>query len=197
MKITLTLHDFSKYNTRFDLLDRLKDLYPNFKVTMFTIPDDFKHKDNINELNGIRQRLEWIQIVPHGLKHNSSEAKRWTYEQFRYVVIPEIDKIFKREGLPYQRGFVSPHWDTCKDVAQVLTDLDWFQAISPKRKDQPHAKRFYIHDYTINEDFPLDRDLKLQGHLNSTSPDNLELCFNNLTRLPKETQWCFVSVHQH
>ena len=196
MKVTLTLDDFSIENNRLDLLFKLKEHFPNFKVNLFTVPNDFKHpiKHRDEELKKIKECLDWIQIIPHGLRHNSSEAKRWNYEQFRYAVIPEIERIFERDGLPFERGFKSPHWDTHSNVAQALTDLGWWQAISPKRKDQPHARRFYIHDFTINEDFPL-KDIKLQGHINNTSPDDLELNFNNLLKIPKNATWHFVSEH--
>ena len=87
MQICLTLDDFSVLNNRLDLLKKLKKHFPNFKVSLFTVPDDVKHKGNYKrELTKIKE-LDWIQIIPHGFQHNSSEAKKWTYKQFRYDII--------------------------------------------------------------------------------------------------------------
>jgi hypothetical protein len=194
MKIVLTLDDFSVLNNRLDLLWRLKKHFDNFKVSLFTVPDDIKHKiGNRDEaLAKIKDCLDWIQIIPHGLRHNSSEAKKWDYWLFRDKIVPAIKKHFDKDGLPYVFGFKAPHWDWTQGVVNALNELNWFGAISPKRPDMPVTKRFYIHDYSIHEDFILKDGLKLQGHLNGTSPDDLEKNIDKLLKLP-QVEWCFAT----
>lgn len=195
-KVALSLDDFSVLNNRLDLLWRLREHYPNFKVSLFTIPNDIKHKaGNRDEaLIRIKECLDWIQIIPHGLKHNSSEAKKWDYWTFKDKIMPAIKETFDKDGLPFEKGFKAPHWDWNKGVVRALDEEGWWGAISPKREDMVSTKRFYIHNYGLNEDYlGARRDiLKLQGHINDTSPDDLENNFDNLLKLP-DIEWHFVT----
>jgi hypothetical protein len=194
IKICLTLDDFSVENHRLDLLFTLKNKFPDFKVSLFTIPIDVKNKELSRvALNRIKENLDWIQIIPHGLYHNSSEAKKWTYGGFKNVVIPAIDCAFKKDGLSYVKGFKAPHWDWNKEVVQALDDLGWWGAISPKRPEMPQTKRFYTYDYSIDETLVLSPILRLQGHINPVCKDDLELNMENLMKLPKDAKWCFAT----
>ena len=48
-KVSLDLHDFSILNNRMDLLFQLKEFFPNFKVSMFTIPWDYRQEKNSSQ----------------------------------------------------------------------------------------------------------------------------------------------------
>ena len=193
-QITLTLDDFSIENHRLDLLLTLKNWIPNFKVSLFTIPVDIKNKGlNRSALSRIKENLYWIEIIPHGLYHNSSEAKKWSYGEFKNEIIPAIDKAFKKDGLPYVKGFKAPHWDWNAEVVRALDDLGWWGAISPKRPEMPQTKRYYTYDYSIDETFVLKPILRLQGHINPACKDDLELNMENLMKLPKDAKWVFAS----
>lgn len=197
MKVCLTLDDFSVLNNRLDLLWRLKNHFPTFKVSLFTIPDDIKHTVGNREeaLKKIKECLPWMQIIPHGYQHNgSSEISKMSYNQFRDTV-HKVKEAFDKDGLPFVEGFKPPHWNWNAEVVRALDDLGWFGAVSPKRPDTPRTKRIYQHTHGIDEQFPLGQDLKLQGHINGTSPDDLERCFDNLLRLPQDTTWHFVTEY--
>src|SRR5512135_2846912 len=114
MKVSLDLHDFSVVNNRMDLLFRLKERYPNFKVSLFTIPVDDRrdwgpYLLRPDYLRLVKENLGWMQLIPHGYAHNGWEMRNCDYREFLRF-LPEIEKAFKGDGLPYEKGFCAPHW---------------------------------------------------------------------------------------
>ena len=186
MKVSLDLDDWSVRNNYMDLLLALKQTYPHFKVSLFAVPDDIKHRHGEKVLP-----KDWMQIIPHGLHHNSAEAKKWTYDQFRNEIIPAIKKAFDADGIEFVRGFKAPHWGWNKEVVRALDDEGWWGAVHPGLK-MILPKKYYAFTYSI-DDFPLEETLKLHGHLNGTSKDDLEKCLPNLLRLPLDTEWRFIT----
>lgn len=195
VKVSLDLHDFSVANNRLDLLWKFKGYFPNFKVSLFTVPFDIKNekgqKDRKETLRKIHDCLGWIQIIPHGLTHNSSEARHWDYDHFINTVVPSIKVNFERDELPFVEGFCAPHWDWNKDVVRALDDLGWWGAITPKRK-MLSTKKFYQYTDTI-DNIVMKDVIKLHGHLNGTSFDDLEKNFLNVYNLPKDVEWHFIT----
>ncbi len=49
-QISLDFHDFSILRSRMDLLEQLKEHYPNLKVSMFTIPYDYEYETSMLRL---------------------------------------------------------------------------------------------------------------------------------------------------
>lgn len=198
MKVCLDLHDFSVVHNRLDVLLKLKDLFPNFKVSLFTIPVD-KQEDwgpsLIREdfLKEIKKHLDWIQIIPHGYGHNGREMRNMDYYTFKEQVIPAIKKRFEEDGLPYEGGFVAPHWDWTEGVVRALDEEGWWGAID-RDKIIPCPKKYYQYNFLLNEPFwEADYDLKLHGHVYGTRND-IGRCFDNILRLlPKNPEWCFVT----
>jgi hypothetical protein len=197
MIVSFDLHDFSILNNYFDLLLKLREYYPTFKVSLFTVPFDIKHKEGNRQeaLTKIKTCLDWIQIIPHGIYHNSSEMRRCSYQQFKDHVIPAITSYFNNDGLPFVKGFCAPHWNWNTNVVRCLDDMGWWGAISPKRLDMPSTKKFYQYSYALDEPYLEVKSniLKLHGHLNGTSKDDLGKCFHNIFKLPLSTEWHFVT----
>lgn len=199
MKVVLNLDDFSVVNNHLDLLLKLKEHFPNFKVSLFTVPIDRKNDwgpycNREEYLKKIKECLDWIQIIPHGLTHDSSrEMQDLDYDTFKKRIIPAIKEAFDRDGLPFVNGFKAPHWKWSGGVVKALDDEGWFGAII-KDKTMPSTKKFYQYTHLLNEPF-WESDLevlKLHGHIYGTSGD-LEACFNNLLKLPIDTQWHYVT----
>jgi hypothetical protein len=196
IKVALDLHDFSIVNNRLELLLKLKEKYPNFKVSLFTVPFDSKEdwgpwllRDKY--LKEIKDNLDWIQIIPHGLYHNGREVSRWDYKYTKNIAIPKILVEFNSLGIPIEKGFCAPHWKWNKDVVKALDELGWWGAIWGN-ESIPCTKRFYKASTRIDEEFSLDNDLKLHGHIYGTKND-LGICLENLMRLPSDTEWYFVT----
>lgn len=194
MKIALDLHDFSVVENRLDLLLKLKELYPDFKVSLFTVPID-KKKDwgsylvRRENLAKIKANLDWMQIIPHGLYHDSNQEMMVGYEVFKHDILPKIEEAFQTDGLPYEKGFCAPHWRWTEEVVKVLDEFGWWGAIDP-RQNKPCPKRFYAYSHKLDE--PLEGELlKIHGHIYGTKND-IGLNFNKLTNL-KDVEWHYIT----
>ena len=197
MRATLDLHDFSVVNNRLLWLLGLKQHFPNFKVSLFTVPFD-KKEDWGPSLIGddflieIKKNLDWIQLIPHGLYHNGSEMSNYDYSTFKEKIMPEITDAFDSKGLPYVKGFCAPHWRWTDGVVKALDEAGWWGAVD-RDKQMPYTKRYYRYNFLLNEPFwESKEDLKLHGHIYGTKND-IGRCFDNLLKLPKDTEWVFVS----
>jgi hypothetical protein len=197
--VVLDLHDFSVANNRLDLLLKIKDKYPSFKVSMFTVPFDKRgdwgpsliHDDNLKR---IHKNLDWIQIIPHGLEHLSrSEIEHYDYESFIYEAIPKITQKFNEDELPFVRGFCAPHWRWSDGVVKALDDMGWWGAVLREDKIKK-TKRFYRYNYLLNERFWESEEeiLKLHGHVYGTKND-IGKCLDNIMKLPEDVEWHYAT----
>ncbi len=194
-QVCLGLHDFSVVNNRLDLLLKLKQYFPDFKVSLFTVPYDEPQDWGpfllLEEfLTQIKENLDWIQIIPHGLQHKGREMRGMESSQFKLCLL-RIEQLFKKNDIPYINGFCAPHYAWSSDVVRVLDEMGWWGAI-PRDKVIPTPKRFYKFSHIINEPFWESKDpaLKLHGHVYGTKSD-LGKCFDNLLKLPIDTDWHF------
>lgn len=198
MKVALSLDDFSIVNNRLDLLLRLKEHFPEFKVSLFTIPIDQKVDVGPYRLRGtylkeIKKNLDWMQFIPHGYTHKGSEMRNSEYRYFKEVTIPGIIKAFEKDGLPFEKGFKAPHWRWSDGVVKALDELGWWGAIDPRQPHMEKTNNFYCYSHAIDHPFWTSKqDLQLHGHVYGTAND-LGLCIDNLFKLPQDTEWCFVT----
>jgi len=196
MIVCLDLHDFSATNNRLDLLLRLKREYPNFKVSLFTVPEEKGDWGatliRSESLEKIKENLDWIQIIPHGIRHDGSEVKVWDYHFTKEIAIPYIEKVFAKDDLPFEKGFCAPHWRWNNEVVKALNDLDWWGAVDPRQPLMPCPNKFYKYSHVIDAPFPTEGEVKLHGHIYGTKND-LGLCFKNLLTIPLSAEWHFVT----
>src|SRR3989344_6335826 len=102
IKVCLDLHDFSVVNNRLNLLLKLKEHFPDFKISLFTVASDISadwgpfciRGDMLKE---IKKHLDWIQIIPHGLFHNK-ELEFCDYRTFKDKIMPAIKEAFDKDG---------------------------------------------------------------------------------------------------
>lgn len=197
MNVCLDIHDWSIVNNRLDLLLKLKQIYPGFKVSCFTVPIDKKEGwgPSLNRekyLAEIKKHLDWIQIIPHGLYHNGHEMDNVSYETFTSYIIPTIQETFEKDGLPYEKGFCAPHWRWTKGIVMALDSMGWWGAVDRRQPNMLSTKRFYKYSHCLDEQIPVEGEVKLHGHAYGTKND-LEACFNNLFNVPRDAVWHFVT----
>ena len=198
MKVCLDLHDFSVAYNRLDVLMRLKDHFPDFKVSLFTIPMESKadwgpYLTRSESLRQITKNLDWIQIIPHGLRHEGSEMRYCSYYEFKDRILPTIQEALANDGLPYIHGFCAPHWRWSDGVIRVLNEMGWWGAIDRRQPYMLRTKRFYRYSHCIDEKLPQEAEvLKLHGHVYGTTND-LERCLDNIFGLTKLVEWHFVT----
>lgn len=200
--ICCEFHDFSVLNNRLDLLTTLKEHFPNLKVTMFTIPFDYRAEGSPSgrimrptTLEAIKKNLDWIQIVPHGLLHLPREFEKCDYDTMKNKVMPAIDEAFKKDGLPYEKGFCAPYWLWNAEVVRALDEEGWWGAIDPRQPKMLKTKRFYGYSHSIADPFwGSDKDvLKLHGHMSEPDPNNIQRCFFNLMKMPTDAKFVYAT----
>ena len=202
-QICLDFDDWSVLNNRMDLLLRLRESYPKLKVSLFTIPCDYVYEGHLNAsllrkdtLAMIKKNLDWIEIIPHGLLHTNKEFEKCTYETMIENVLPAIDETFKKDGLPYVKGFKAPYWLWNKEVVMALNDSGWWGAIDRKGAyGDMVPERYYRYTHGIDEWFSESNlpVLKLHGHITGASNNGIERCFANLFRMPTDAEFKFAS----
>lgn len=200
-KVSLDLHDFSIHNNHLDQLLEIKSHIPNFKVSMFTIPYDYPLETHpvmrINrqaQLDRIKENLSWIQLIPHGVMHIDNEFANCDKHTMR-MVIDGIGDIFDKDNLPYEKGFCAPFWLWNEDVVSVLDDNGWWGAVDRNQSNMVCPKRFYKYSHSLEEPFWTTTDdiLKLHGHMDKPSKNNLDDCFMNILKLDDNVEWHFVT----
>lgn len=201
MIYSLDLHDATISNNGINLLKQFKEHYPKFKVSLFFIPVDRTSevvaqarmmKDRNIQL--IRENLDWIELLPHGLVHMNREFEkcdRWTMK----MTLQAIDEAFKTYDLPYKKIFCAPFWLWNQDVVDVLDENGWGGASDRNQHHMLRTKKDYQYNYSIQEDFWLGRDdeIKLHGHIDGVSDNDLDKCFLNLFKADRSADWRFVS----
>jgi hypothetical protein len=200
-QIVLDFDDFSVLNNRLDLLLKLKESYPNLKVSMFTIPVDIAYEQDVSArimrdstLKELKKHLSWIEMIPHGLVHFPREFEKCDYEGMK-LAMRAIDEAFKKDDLPYVKGFKAPYWLWNSEVVRALNDEGWWGAVDRDGKNMPVPKRYFTYNYKIDEPFFLAKNIdlmKLHGHI-TPEKNNIEKCFVNLFRMPSDAEFKFAS----
>jgi len=200
-KIVLDFDDWSVLGNRFDLLLRLREHYPQLKVSLFAIPFDARFEtDTIAKMfrekavKTAKENLDWIQLIPHGLTHIQSEFKN-ADKTTTQLALKAIDDAFKKDGLPYEKGFKAPFWEWNQDVVDALDKEGWWGAVDPRQTDMLKTKKFYRHEFSIAEPYWLsEKDVwKLHGHMDSKSDNDFEECFIRLFKMPSDAEFRFVT----
>lgn len=201
-KVAFSVDDFSVINNRMDLFLKIKEHYPDFKVSLFTIPFDISVEGNIQNhihrdkaLELIKKNLDWLEIIPHGLTHMPNEMEKVDYYGFRDLILPAIDEALTKDGLPYAKGFKAPYWLWNDGVVKALDESGWWGAIDRNQPDMPKTKKTYTYTYSIDEPFweSPDETLLLHGHIDRVSANDLDRCFLNMFKIQDDIEWHFVS----
>jgi len=199
--VALDLHDFSVLRSRMDLLLKLKEHFPGFKVSLFTIPFDYEFELTTLKLQRpalltqIQANLSWMEIIPHGITHTFGEFETADKQTMR-MYLDSIEGELGKDGFTkVEHGFCAPNWLWSQAVVDVLNEKGWWGAVDRNQPQMLTPKRFYRYSHSLEEPFWLSTSdtLKLHGHMTAPSLNNLEDCFLNLFRLPPDTSFVFAS----
>lgn len=114
------LDDFSPKNHRADLLYRLKEINPDFRVTLFAIPAEGQ----------LYMPRDWVEQVPHGFWHgdpatDGGECRDWPYER----AVSFIEDIEAAQTIDvWERGFKAPGWQISDGCYQAFLEAGWWVA---------------------------------------------------------------------
>lgn len=189
MKYIMDLDDYSDQYNCLPWLLKMKELLPNLKVTLFTIPNKIS-----DELLEQTLQYKWIQLAIHGFDHISNyECAKMSGEDFA----AKVEKIKHMEA--YVRGFKAPGWQINQNIMQVLKDWGWWLAVqySDGRMNGdingPYQPKVIpdLKFYAINE---------LYGYYKAIHGHTWECCGNGpedlqqrLVNMPKETEFVFIN----
>ena len=119
-------------------LDRLKEQYPNFKCTLFTIPT----RTSLELLQETARR-PWVEVAVHGVSHDpNQELNHMSAEQLEI----ELESVYDSDvGQYYTRGFRPPGWAISRQHCDVLTRLGMWVALHARdeRLLAPRCKAGY------------------------------------------------------
>lgn len=131
----------------------LKNKYPNFKVTLFAIPE--KIADSYGFFEEIA-KIDWIELGVHGMLHDPiNECENWddTTSEFVLSAMEQFDcfkKIFK-----------APSWKYSQSLYNQLNLRDWICADLESKDEHPQGLVVYptthpwcVHGHTWNLNNP-------------------------------------------
>lgn len=111
-----------EYLDNFVLFDKLKKLYPDFKMIAFTI-GNFKNKENLSGNKQFREwygnRQDWVEIAVHSYDHDEIP------DGDRDNELEWIEKAYEslKTFLPEKYGYRSPGWQTTNKTEGILKEL--------------------------------------------------------------------------
>lgn len=194
-KATLDLDDFSPMNNNIGLMEKLKDRYPDFKITLFTVPWEIRWKADgagtpITDkrwkpwVEAVKSAVEegWMEIAIHGLTHGPKEFHKLGYDEARKRIIVG-QKMFENVGIKTCDLFKAPQWLISQEAIPAVADTGM-------RLVEDH-----YYNWNIKDEAPDEKHVIGHGHIQNDPqfPNGLEESYFRLTKLPAKTKWVFLS----
>ena len=163
------LDDFYEGNERWELLTKLKQELPRFKVTLFTIVG----RCNRGWLETIKQYYPWIDLVPHGWLHATSrECQHWGRAQCEEY----LDRI---ADLNLTKGFKAPGWQISSPMYDALMDRGYWVA-DQSYNDDRRPKQLPVYIIQPNGGSPIHSIHGHIGHLINHNSNELEYLMEHI-----------------
>jgi hypothetical protein len=146
--------DFSEKSNRLDLLFKLKDLIPNYKVTLFTCPGLCSEEF----CRGVAT-LDWVELALHGDVHSELECSKWTKQQ-------TLDYLYKYESWGcFKKVFRAPYWASSEEVKEALVEKGY---ILCENKKVEYGGKVY----------QMTPEISIHGHITNVCGNGLEEKFD-------------------
>lgn len=196
MKIALEFDDFSPRNSSFGILEEIKDHYPNFKVTMFTVPWEvrFGEQTPITEpkfapwVNAVKESASWLEIALHGMSHAPMEFAEVSEEEAAKRMIIGM-KMFENREIPLAMIFKAPQWALNPGVVRAANSLGL---------DVVHD---HYYNWNLADECPFTKEqikndpgvIIAHGHVQKVCGNGLEEVAHRIMQIPPETEFIFLS----
>lgn len=189
ISLALEFDDFSPRNTNLGLLEELREHFPGFKVTMFTVAWEVRFGEatpiTLDKfapfVNACIKAQDWIEIAVHGLTHGPSEFKTVDYDNARKW-IGVAEKMFINRKIPYTKIFKAPQWELTPDGKKAAEDLG-FKVVED-----------HYYNWNLKDPRPdLNETLIGHGHVQVTMGNGIEQVMDKLLTLPTNTEFKFLS----
>lgn len=126
-KVYLDLDDFCEEymkEVNWQLLHELRRIYPDFKVTMFTIPG----KSSLQWLKWVKKEYPWIEMAVHGTTHE--DQSEWLVSGEK--AMQKLILVYNRDV--FCKGFKAPWWKISKDAYNALRNAGFWVATNKTNK---------------------------------------------------------------
>jgi hypothetical protein len=200
-KVYVDLDDFcEEYVTdrHWQLLGELRRIYPDFKVTMFTIPG----KSSPAWLRWVKKEYPWIEMAVHGTLHG--DKSEWLVSGKTLAEgLRKVRRIYSDEI--YCRGFKAPWWNISKQAYDAFRKAGFFVGTN---KTNLFARSSDVLNYAYDAGDEVLPDIHYRhaffdtwhGHVqsqrkcNPVLPNGLEDIFDRISKAwPAGTSFGFVS----
>lgn len=168
-------------------LVKLREMFPKFKVTLFTIPGETTLEDAL-----FWSSHDWVELAVHGFSHRLEkevspwECDQWTYEEA--ISFLSFMEHFYPKGT-YVKGFKAPGWKISDGLLKALKDFDWWVA----DQDYNNKRRPTGLKYRLLQDADT-----VHGHTWDCCGNGVkELIEHYFPKISKETQFKFISEMIH
>lgn len=158
---------------------RLREKYPNFKCTLFTIPNKISRR----LLEETARYKDWIEICPHGINHHPNEEMKVVNQKQLYEYLTtKIDESI------YTKGFRPPGWHIHDDCVKALNDAGYWCA--PHMNDRQRYGRMCHHGYyACGDRYPY-----WHAHSHNVCGNGIQNDIEKLLKMwPKEQRFAWVS----
>jgi hypothetical protein len=190
MKISCDYDDFSPMNHRFDILDKIRERYPDFKVTMFTVPWEIRLSPSTKGTPITHDRYKpwvdkvieavdegWMDISLHGLTHAPREMENLTYQEVKNRILTG-QKMFENVGIKINDLFKAPQWLISEDGKKAVEDLGL------------KLMEDHYYNWNLKDDKPKKKKkLIAHGHVQDVMGNGLDESFFRLSKTPTDAEW--------
>lgn len=195
MKVAVEYDDFSGVNHSLDLLEKIKEHYPNFKVTLFTVPWEIRFSQSIQHSSPITLEkfekwcdvvgnTDWMEIALHGLTHAPMEFAELSYEAAVKRIVIGMKMFENRKFKNFTKIFKAPQWaispeakQAVKDMGFVVLEDQYYNWNLANDKPNADAKEPYI----------------MHGHIQNDCGNGMEESLHRVMSLPPDTEFLFLS----
>lgn len=195
MKIAIEYDDFSAVNHGLPYLETMKEHFPDFKVTLFTVPWEVRYCKNIQDSAPLTlekfkpvvdavNKADWIEIALHGLTHAPMEFAELSYEGAMKRLTVGM-KMFQNAGVKnFVKIFKAPQWEISAEAKQAAIDMG-FKVVEDG-----------YYNWSLANDEP-NADAKepiiAHGHVQDVCDNGLEETMHRILKLPPDTEFIFLS----
>lgn len=208
IQVVMDVDDFGFLLPGYDDLLRLKESFPNFRITGFTIPiaKEFYNPENAKQFTTEKYRKwaqivnenDWIEVALHGFSHIHHEMDT-TYDK-AMLALQATENFFNEIGLNFSKIYKAPYWQYSYDALMALRDRGYVVAIDRNHpRPVPPGTKTYIYNWSFEEPLPDVKQLPSKmgyepilghGHFTGRNSNNIQDTLANiLHHLPRDTKF--------
>ena len=196
MKVAIEYDDFSAVNHNLGLLEKIREHFPNFKVTLFTVPWDMQFARNMQEgaaltldkykpfVKAVRESGDWMEIALHGLFHIPLEFAELSEDAAYKRLIIGVKMFDNLKIKNFTKIFKAPMWEISPEAKQAAENMGFIVVEDEYynwnlASDKPHGDA--VEPYIMH------------GHIQNVEENGMEETFHRIMKLPTDTEFMFLS----